>query len=104
VTARSLGHDQVVLTHPDGARLCNSLACVRAGRPAEVVVTYGILNDPGASLHASGALWRECGGRSYPLCGACWKQSRQVVVKYRPALLVIDATGPAAIESCEGRA
>ena len=104
MTSQLLGHDQVVLTRPDGARLCHSLGCARAGRAAEVVVTYGILNDPGASLYANAALWLECWGRSYPLCGACWEQSRQVVVKHRPALLVIEATGPAAIESSGGRA
>jgi len=48
------GHDQIVLTTPDGAVLCNSLACARAGRAAELIVTYGVLNDPGASYHDRG--------------------------------------------------
>jgi hypothetical protein len=90
------GYDEVLLTAPDGACLCNSLACVRAGRAAEVIVTYGTLNDPGASLYSRGALWREQWGMSSPLCGPCWEQSRQVAVKYRPGLVVIDATSPAA--------
>jgi hypothetical protein len=96
--------DQVVLTDPGGARLCNSLACTQAGTLAEVIATYGVLNDPGASLSARGALWRECRSRSYPLCGGCWEQSRQVAISYRPALAIIDSTAaPAAVESSGGR-
>jgi hypothetical protein len=96
------GYDEIVLTVPDGTALCNSLACVRAGRAAEVIVTYGVLNDPGASLYSRGALWREQWGMSCPLCSACWEQSRQVAVKYRPALVVIDATGASAAPQTSG--
>jgi hypothetical protein len=81
VSIPSPRRDQVVLTDPGGARLCNSLACTQAGTLAEVIVTYGVLNDPGASLYARGALWRECWSRSYPLYGGCWMQSRQVAIK-----------------------
>jgi hypothetical protein len=35
------GHDAVVLTSPAGSPFCNSLACRRAGRLAEVIVTFG---------------------------------------------------------------
>ena len=68
-----------------------------ADRAAEVIVTYGVLNDPGASLHSRGALWRESWGQSYPMCGACWNSSRQVAITYRPRLIVRDLTrqGPA---------
>jgi hypothetical protein len=106
VTIPDPGYDEIVLTAPDGTALCNSLACVRAGRAAEVIVTYGLLNDPGASLYSRGALWREQWGMSYPLCSACWVQSRQVAVKYRPRLVVIDATvmAPAAPQTSGGRA
>ena len=51
------GCDGIMLTTPDGTALCNSLACARAGRAAEVVVTYGTLNDPGASLYSA----KHCG-------------------------------------------
>jgi hypothetical protein len=95
VTAAEPGRDEIVLTAPDGSRPCHSLACARAGRAAEVIVTYGVLNDPGASLYSRGALWREQWGMSYPLCGACWEQSRQVAIKYRPGLIVTDHTGTA---------
>jgi len=87
--------------------LCNTLACVRAGRAAELIVTYGVLSDPGSPpYHVHGALWREQWGRSYPLCGACWEQARQVAARYRPGLVTIDATrdGPApAPQPCGGR-
>ena len=39
------GHDEVVLTAPGGSSLCNSRACAQAGRLAEVIVTYGVLNE-----------------------------------------------------------
>jgi hypothetical protein len=108
VSIREPGRDQIVLTAPDSARLCNSLACARAGRAAEVIVTYGILNDPGASLYSRGASWREQWSQSYPLCGACWAQSRQVAVRYRPALVIIgttqDGPAPAAPKPSGGRA
>ena len=35
------GHDAVMLTSPAGSPFCNSLACRRAGRLAEVIVTFG---------------------------------------------------------------
>jgi hypothetical protein len=96
------GYDEVVLTAPDGTALCNSLACTRAGQAAEVVVTYGVLNDPGSSLYSRGALWRECWGMCYALYGACWESSRQVALKYRPRLVGIDATGAAAAPKPSG--
>ena len=99
------GHDEVVLTAPDGGRLCNSLACARAGRAAEVVVTYGVLNDPGAIYQACGGLWRESWCKPVPMCCGCWDSSRQVAVKFRPGLVVIDATGtPTAAKPSGGRA
>jgi hypothetical protein len=108
VSATRPGRDEVLLCAPDSGQLCTSLACARAGRAADVNVTYGMLNDPGASLYARGALWRECWGRSYLLCGACWDQSRQVAARYRPALVVIDITpdgpAPAAPQAFVGRA
>jgi hypothetical protein len=39
---------------------------------------------------------------SYPMCAACWEHSRQVAIKYRPGLAVIDATGPAAAAQSSG--
>ena len=102
--SRLPGYDEVVLAAPDGERLCNSLACARAGRVAVVVVTYGVLNDPDAGYHDRGALWRDCWAQSYWVCGTCWEQTYQVIVKYRPGLVVINTTGrPVAAESSGGR-
>jgi hypothetical protein len=39
---------------------------------------------------------------SYPMCAACWEHSRQVAIKYRPGLAVIDHTGPAAAQTSGG--
>jgi len=105
VTAAEPGYDEVVLTAPDGSRLCNSRACAEAGQRAEVIVTYGVLNDPAAGYHSRGALWRESWHQPIPMCATCWDSSRQVAVKYRPGLVVIDATGTAAApQSSGGRA
>jgi hypothetical protein len=95
VTTPSPGYDEVILTTPDSARPCNSLACARAGRAAEVIVTYGVLNDPAASYHARAALWRESWHKPVSMCTDCWDSSRQVAIKYRPGLVVRDLTAPA---------
>jgi hypothetical protein len=107
VSAAIPGGEEVILITADGARLCNSRACAQAGRAAGVIVTYGVLNDPGASLYARGALWRQSWHKPVPMCAACWDSSRQVAARYRPGLVVIDATrgGPApAGQSAGGRA
>ncbi len=93
MTAMEPGHDAVVLTSPAGSPFCSSLACRRAGRLAEVIVTFGVLSDPGAGLCAREALWRESWGRSVPMCSACWESSRQVAIRYRPGLVVTGNTG-----------
>jgi len=96
VTAAVPGRDQIVLAVPEGGTLCHSLGCRRAGRAAQVIATFGILNDPGAGYHGRAALWREQWGCSYPLCGTCWEQTRQVAVRYRPGLVVTGARAAAA--------
>jgi hypothetical protein len=100
------GHDEVVLTAPGGSSLCNSRGCTQAGTLAEVIVTYGVLNDPGVSLYSREALWRESWNKPVPMCGACWESSRQVAVRYWPGLVVIDAVGLArtAPQAAGGRA
>ena len=91
MTAPYPGRDEIILAAPEGDRLCNSLGCARAGRAALVVATFGTLNDPGAGYHDRAALWRETWGHSVPMCETCWEETRQVAVKYRPGLVVIDA-------------
>jgi hypothetical protein len=97
------GYDEIVLSTPASPRLCNSRGCARQGRAAEVIVTYGVLNDPGASPHDRAALWPEAWGHAVPICAGCWEQSRQVAVKYRPALAVCDDTASAAPQPPIGR-
>lgn len=97
------GHDEIILTTPERPRPCNSLACARAGRLAAVIMTCGVLNDPAASYHARGALWRESWHQPIPLCTGCWDSSGQVAAKYRPGLVVIDAR-PVAARPTGGRA
>jgi hypothetical protein len=105
VSAPFPGRDEIILTAPGSAELCNSLACARAGRAAEVVATLGTLNDAAAGYYDRAGLWRDQWGRSYLLCGICWEQTRQVAAKYRPGLVIADATGGAvAAESSGGRA
>ncbi len=99
------GYDEIILTVPDVPGLCHSLACARASRAAEVIVTYGTLNDPGASPYARGALWPESWGTSVAMCACCWDSSRRVAVKHRPGLVIIDeARAPAVPRACGGRA
>jgi hypothetical protein len=105
VSAAVPGHDQIILTAPDAARLCSSRGCAGAGTLAGVVVTFGILSDPGESLYSREALWKEAWHQPYPMCGACWESCRQVAARYRPRLAVIDATrAPAAPQTSGGRA
>ena len=68
-----------------------------------VVVTFGVLNDPGAGYHHRGALWRESWHKPVPMCGACWESCRQAAVRYRPGLTVTGAADPAAAQSSGGR-
>lgn len=97
VTIARPGRDEVILTAPASPRLCNSRACARVGRLAEVIVTYGVLTDPGFRMDDRSALWPESWGRSVPMCAGCWADTRQVAVKYRPGLVIRDHTGPAAM-------
>jgi hypothetical protein len=91
------GYDEVVLTASASPHPCNSRGCAVAGTLAAVIVTYGVLADPGASPHDRAALWPESWGHAVPMCAGCWEQTRQVAVKYRPGLVIRDCTGaPAA--------
>jgi len=96
------GYDEALLTAADGAAVCNSRGCAQAGRLAEMTVTFGVLNDPGASLYSRDALWRESWHKPVPICGACWDSCRQVAIRYRPRLAVTDAIGPAAAAQSSG--
>ncbi|HUY46746.1 MAG TPA: hypothetical protein VMV92_13590 [Streptosporangiaceae bacterium] len=89
------GRDEITLTTPLTRHLCNDRAHRNAGRPAEVIVTYGTLADPGTPAHSRSNLWPESWGRSVPMCTPCLDNTRQVVLKYRAAVVIRDATQPA---------
>jgi hypothetical protein len=57
------------------------------GRAAEFLITLGELGNPGQDF-----LWRECWGRTYPMCGACWDRTRRTAEKFRADLAVTDMT------------
>ena len=38
------------------------------------------------------AVWMQCRGRSYPMCGPCWDATRQVAQARSPALVITDTT------------
>ncbi|HEY5985742.1 MAG TPA: hypothetical protein VIV12_05060 [Streptosporangiaceae bacterium] len=75
------------MSAPAAGALCDSLACQRQRKPAEVMVTYDRL---GGNWWDKDALWPECWGRSYLNCAGCWDQTRQVAQARRPGLMVRD--------------
>jgi hypothetical protein len=81
--------DEIVLSAPAPGEVCGSLEHHRAGRPAQVVVTLGQMGTP--DQHRK-ALWLECWGKSYPMCGPCWQATRHVAQARRPALIITDTT------------
>jgi hypothetical protein len=97
------GYDEIILTAPASVQLCNSLGCARQGRAAGVIVAYGTLEDPGASMYDRASLWPESWGRSFPMCPPCWDQTRQFVATCRPALAIHDHTASAAPRPPIGR-
>jgi len=81
------GPDEITLSAPGDGELCHSLAHARAGRRADVIVTFGELG----TRYERDALWLDSWGRSYPMCSPCWDATRQVAIGARPGLVV---TGP----------
>jgi hypothetical protein len=85
------GHDEIVVTTPDGRQVCNSREHARLGVLAEVVVTFGELG----THWQSDAIFQDCWGRSYPMCGECWQATREIAQARRPALVITSTTTPA---------
>jgi hypothetical protein len=83
-------HDEIIVAAPDGRQVCHSRGHARLGVLAEVVVAFGEL---GTSWQ-SDAVFPDCWGRSYAMCGECWQAAREVAQARRPAL-VITSTTPA---------
>jgi hypothetical protein len=76
-----------MLTPLDGRQVCQSRGHARLGVLAEVVVTFGEL---GARWQPD-AVFQDCWGRSYAMCGECFQAAREVAQARRPALVI---TGP----------
>ena len=91
MTATPPGDDEIVLAIPSGRHLCTDRAHRNTGRLADVIVSFGRLGVPGTPREA---FWPEVWGHSYPMCGACWEATRQVVHKARPYLVVRDVDQP----------
>ena len=91
MSAARPGRDEITLAIPDGRRLCSDRAHRDLGRLADVIVTFGQLGDPHVPREC---LWRECWGRCYPMCSACWVNTRQVAQKARPSLVIHEACQP----------
>jgi hypothetical protein len=86
------GHDEILVTAPAGRTLCHSRQHARLGCLAEVTVTFG---DLGTRWQRD-ALWQDCWGRSYAMCGECWQTTRDIAQKARPGLVIHDTTSPPA--------
>ncbi len=80
------GPDEIIVTVPQGRHLCNSREHRQLGRLAEVIVAFGQLGT-----HWPDALWPDCWGRSYPMCGPRWQTTRQAAQNARPSVLIRDA-------------
>jgi hypothetical protein len=85
------GHDEIIVTAPDGRQVCNSREHTRLGVLAEVVVTFGELG----TRWQPGAVFPDCWSRSFALCAECWQAAREVAQGRRPALVIISTTTPA---------
>ena len=82
------GHDEIIVTVPDERQVCNSRQHARLGVLAAVVVTFG---EMGTRWQAD-AVFQDCWGRSYAMCGECWAAARQVAQAHRPALVITGTT------------
>lgn len=85
------GHDEIIVTAPGGRTVCHARGHARLGVLAEVVVTFGDLG----TRWQPGAVFQDCWGHSYPMCGECWQAAREVAQARRPALVITGTTTPA---------
>src|SRR6266851_10233816 len=94
------GHDQIIVTAPAARAVCHARGHARLGVLAEVVVTFG---DLGTRWHPD-AVFQDCWGHSYPMCGECWQAAREVAQARRPALVITSTTIPPATRRVTDRA
>ena len=74
----------------DKSERLSVLAAELVDHRPDVIVTFGHLG----TRRYHGALWPECWGRSYALCGECWDTVRQIAQGRRPGLVITEASGP----------
>jgi hypothetical protein len=82
------GHDQIIVTTPDGRQVCHSREHARLGVLAEVVVTFGELGTHGQP----DVVFPDCWGHTYPMCAECFQAAREVAHARRPALRITATT------------
>jgi hypothetical protein len=78
------GHDEIIVTASAPRAVCHSRDHARLGVLAEVVVTFGELG----ARWQPGAVFQDCWGHSYPMCGECFQALREVAQARRPALVI----------------
>lgn len=80
------GYDEITVTAPASRTLCHSREHARLGVQAAAVVTFGDLGN----RWQPGAVWQDCWGRSFAMCGECWDTTRHIAQARRPGLVIID--------------
>jgi hypothetical protein len=81
------GPGEITVATPLGRPLCTTLEHRLAHTHAEVVALFGTTAPPGAP-----AVFPGCWGRSYSLCGKCWRDTR-LLAEQHPAVVIHDTTG-----------
>ena len=82
------GYDEIIVAAPDGRQVCHSRGHVRLGVLAEAVVTFGELG----TRWQPDAVFSDCWGRSYAMCGECFQAVREVAQARRPGLIITGTT------------
>ena len=82
------GNDEIIVAIPDERQVCNSRGHARLGVLAEVVVAFGELG----TRWQPDAVFQDCWGQSYSMCGECWQTIREVAKARRPGLAITGTT------------
>ena len=85
------GHDEIIMTASAASAVCHSREHARLGVLAEVVVTFGELG----TRWQPDALFQDCWGRSYPMCGDAGRRPAQ---SPRPAARLSSSPAPAPLQ------
>ena len=74
----------MIVSAAPARHLCNDRGHRNAGRPADVLVTFGVFGDH----WKRDAFWPEVWGRTYPFCQDCWTQTLAALQSARPHLAI----------------